>query len=263
MMELASPDVVAARIAAPLRAAGFDLLAPFAVGWYNEHPEIAKLEGLHKLNAPAGCLAFIVGNSRALWPPFTRWVGQQLAGEARAQRELERFRQGSSYGRLAVPNFLETQPDVLDEYTRRVVRGVLGAPGLRDFGEPQVYFAYETVEAQGRAVSVTTAAHVAGLAFYNAEHQRSVHATLGPWIAYRTILVFGGVDAAALPRPPPPSDPYARSRPDRRCQPSSTLPRRLIALLISMVLRSWQVHGGRVGTGRRAAEGVLCAVGRD
>jgi hypothetical protein len=174
-----SADALAARLAPPLRAAGFDLIAPFAADWYNEEPHIAKHEGpQHKLDAAAGSLAFIVGNSRALWRPFVQWAVPYM----------------DTLGD-------ESRPDVLDEYTRRTVKRVLSAPGLPPC---QVYWAFETGDS---AVSVTTAASVAGLAFYHPEHQRSVHATLGPWIAYRAILVFDSVDASALPKPPPPTDP--------------------------------------------------------
>lgn len=139
-------------------------------------------------SAPAEALAFIVGNSRALWPPFTRFVGERLAED---------------------PAWLQSHPHALDEYTRRVVEAALEGCGV-ERKRVSVFYSYETLEEQGRAVSVTTAAHVAGLAYYEPTHQRSVHGSLGPWIAYRAIVTFD-VDAAPLPGrmppPPPPADP--------------------------------------------------------
>ena len=47
--------------------------------------------------------------------------------------------------------------------------------------------------------------------------QRSVHAVLGPWIAYRAVVVFPGIrpDASQLPRPAPPVDPCSAAEWDR------------------------------------------------
>lgn len=58
-------------------------------------------------------------------------------------------------------------------------------------------------QARGGATCSTPSARL----LRSAAQQRSVHATLGPWIAYRAILVFESIDASALPPPPPPSDP--------------------------------------------------------
>ena len=179
----ATVDAITARLAPALRSEGFDLLAPFAAGWYNEEPHIAPLGDQHKLDAAAGALAFIVGNSRALWPPFVRHVRAALDEEA---------------------GWLDAHPDALDEYTRLVVRRALACPGLP---AARVVYAYETLETYGRAVSVTTAAHVAGLAYYHQPLKRSVHPVLGPWVAYRAIIIFDGVDVSGMPPPPPPADP--------------------------------------------------------
>ena len=77
----------------------------------------------------------------------------------------------------------------------------------RELAALDVAYAHETLETHGRAISVTTCAHVAGLAHYNAEQQRSVHFTYGPWIAYRAIILLDRRCPALLPPPPPPRDP--------------------------------------------------------
>ena len=173
------------RLRPTLGAAGFDLAVPLLAGWYNDEPHIAPLPDAHKLPAPPSALAVLVGNSRALWSPFMDWVGERLDRD---------------------PKWAETHADPLDEYTQEVINRALAAPGVP---AAHVVYAYETLETHGRAVSVTTAAHVSGLAFYHAELQRSIHATLGPWIAYRAILIFDSITPQCLRHPDPPADPCA------------------------------------------------------
>ena len=192
-------DTLMSRLAPALRGAGFDLVKPLLAGWYNEEEHIAPLGAEHKLPAPSHTLAVLVGNSRALWTPFCRWVGQRLAAD---------------------PAWLDANPDALDVYTQEVITSAtrecaaaLGVPP--DAAPPQIVYAYETLETHGRAVSVTTAAHVAGLAYYDLKRQRSVHPILGPWIAYRAIILFEGWEgsvaacgaAKTMAPPPTPRDP--------------------------------------------------------
>ena len=90
----------------------------------------------------------------------------------------------------------------------------------RELEALDVAYAHETLETHGRAVSVTTAAHVAGLAYYDLERQRSVHPILGPWIAYRAIILFEGWEgsvaacgaAKTMAPPPTPRDPCTEKR---------------------------------------------------
>ena len=114
----------------------------------------------HHLDADGDTLALLVGNSRTLWRPFVRWVGERLAEDE---------------------NYLSRHPDALDAYARHAVSTLLraldGVPGID--AAPSVVFADETLETHGRCVSVATAAHVAGLAFYDASLQRSLHKALG------------------------------------------------------------------------------------
>lgn len=62
----------------PLAAAGFTVQAPFLARWYNEHPKIAPLPDVHKLDAEPDTVALLVGNSRELWPHFISWVGESV-----------------------------------------------------------------------------------------------------------------------------------------------------------------------------------------
>jgi hypothetical protein len=61
-----------------LAAAGFTLQAPFLVRWYNEHPKIAPLPAVHKLDGGGDAVALLIGNSAELWDPFVKWIGERL-----------------------------------------------------------------------------------------------------------------------------------------------------------------------------------------
>jgi len=57
----------AAQLSSHLRLFGFDLIQPFAVGWYNDAvDESLRLPDF----GDSGRLGLLVGNSRALWPVF-------------------------------------------------------------------------------------------------------------------------------------------------------------------------------------------------
>jgi len=184
-MKEADVEGLLAQLREGLHESGFDLLTPFLVSWYNEEEHIVNLPAVHKLPAEAGCLAVIVGNSRALWAPFLAWTRTQLEAD---------------------PTWLESHPHALDCYTEEKMQQALARP---DLPASDVIYAAETLETTGRAISVTTAAHVSSLAFYHQTIQRSVHPVLGPWIAYRAVVVFPELRPGSqqLPRPSPPVDP--------------------------------------------------------
>ena len=142
----AEPDDVSsllAQLREGLDGSGFDLITPFVVSWYNEEEHMVDLPAVHKLPADAGCLAVIVGNSRALWAPFLAWTRARLEAD---------------------PKWLENHPHALDAFTEEKMQQALAQPGLP---ASDVIYAAETLETTGRAISVTTAAHVSSLAFYH------------------------------------------------------------------------------------------------
>jgi hypothetical protein len=89
----------------------------------------------------------------------------------------------------------------LDAYTEKIIRAAVAQ--LPSSLHAHVCYAFETLETHGRCASVATVAHVAGLAYYEPEIERSLHPTLGPWIAYRAVVVFSGLAAPLLTAPAP------------------------------------------------------------
>ena len=138
---------------APCSEAGFDLIQPLAVGWYNDCVEGAlRLEDF----GASAHLAVVIGNTRALWPRF--------CDAARRDPAL-----------LALEHPLEA-------YTERsITRAVqaLGIPG-------SLRWSHEVGE---RLVAMQRLAHVAGLAYLSDSHL-SVHPTFGPWIGLRAAVSF-------------------------------------------------------------------------
>jgi cyanocobalamin reductase (cyanide-eliminating) / alkylcobalamin dealkylase len=144
-------------------SAGFDLLQPLRVGWYNGSVEPAlRLETFGSDEN----LALVVGNTRALWPIF-----------------LEA---------LAADPALAEVADPLDTYTVRRLTELCSSLGL----PASVRFAHVVGAGQ---VAMQRLAHVAGLAFFT-ESQMSVHAVHGPWIGLRAAISLATVGP---PGPPP------------------------------------------------------------
>lgn len=168
-----------------LAAAGFDIVAPLKLRWYNEiAPDSAKI-------APGGAmgedaLVILVGNSAALWPSF--------CDAHNARPEI-----GDA------ENPVDTYVDI---EVNRVFRGKIR----------RVFYAHETKP--GRLVAVQRMAHVAGVAHLDERSHLSIHPTLGPWLAFRAVVVLDdarGPGDGQKPRPPPNPlafDPSARARVD-------------------------------------------------
>jgi cyanocobalamin reductase (cyanide-eliminating) / alkylcobalamin dealkylase len=141
------------RVTAGSQTAGLDLVHPFAVGWFNER--VSEAERLDDFNSP-GSLGILIGNSRELWPPFTR-----------------RLETHPELGRTAHP---------LDRHVEQTAASLLAEL------EPiraRAYFAHVT---RPRAVPMQRLAEAVGFAGLGPV-QLSIHPRIGPWFALRAVLV--------------------------------------------------------------------------
>jgi methylmalonic aciduria homocystinuria type C protein len=149
-------------------AAGFDLVQPLQVGWYN-----ALVTGSLRLDdfGSPSHLAVVIGNTRALWPRF-----------------LEALR--ADAGLLAAPH-------PLYRYTEQAIGAVCA-------GLPQPLSLRWSHAGGAGLVAMQRLAQVAGLA-YLSESQLSVHPLYGPWIGLRAALSFAlpgpGGPPPQLPHP--------------------------------------------------------------
>lgn len=182
-------DVVAHAnaLADELRASGFDLVQPMRVGWYNEYlvklglstastayleksgeqhasGEAApfKLNPLPDYGRGGNALAFIVGNSSALWPVFLRWLRRQAKPRPK---------------------------DPVDTYTESAISAAAArfAAGMCAPAH-EAFWASDMTPA--RLVDMNRAARVCALTYFSDEMFLSVHPTFGSWVAFRAVLVF-------------------------------------------------------------------------
>jgi cyanocobalamin reductase (cyanide-eliminating) / alkylcobalamin dealkylase len=161
MMSAFEPILEALR--ASVTRAGFDLVQPLRVGWYNDI--VAAPLRLEDFGSGEH-LALLVGNTRALWPVFLDALS----------RDAE----------------LGSSSDPLDLYTERCLGAAVGA-----IAQPSsVRFGHDTGE---RLVALQRLAHVAGLAHLTETHA-SVHPEYGPWLALRAVV---SVAVEGPPGPPP------------------------------------------------------------
>ncbi|HKY38962.1 MAG TPA: hypothetical protein VJN18_23650 [Polyangiaceae bacterium] len=144
---------VVERVTAGSQAAGLDLVHPFAVGWFNER--VSEAERLDDFNS-SGSLGILIGNSRELWPPFTRCL-ETDPELARAAHPLDRHVEQTTASLLA-----ELEP----------IRA-------------RAYFAHVT---RPRAVPMQRLAEAIGFAGLGPV-QLSIHPQIGPWFAMRAVLV--------------------------------------------------------------------------
>jgi hypothetical protein len=132
-------------------AAGFDLVQPLQVGWYNA--QVSGSLRLEDFGSPAH-LALVIGNTRALWDPFLRALDSD-------------------------PELLSTAHP-LYTYTERCVTRAASRLAPRW----SLRWSHSGGE---QLVAMQRLAHVAGLA-YLSEAQLSVHTEYGPWIGLRAAL---------------------------------------------------------------------------
>ncbi|MEY2932624.1 MAG: hypothetical protein RL033_3373 [Pseudomonadota bacterium] len=153
MSEPSPTGQVVAELRRACAAAGFDLVQPLQVGWYNGI--VSGSLRLDELGSPEH-LAVVIGNTRALWPRFLAAL--------RAEPEL-----------LAAPH-------PLYRYTERSITQACA-------GLPQPFRLRWSHAGGAGLVAMQRLAHVAGLA-YLSESQLSVHALYGPWIGLRAAISF-------------------------------------------------------------------------
>ena len=167
-----------AAIATHLQPHGFDIVHSFAVAWFNDAVEPAqRLPDLGRADA----LGVLVGNTRAIWPPFVATCRSDAA--------------------------MRDAADPVERYVETRVTPVIAALGVRS----AVRWAHDPPP----RLAIQRLADVTGLAPLSPVGL-NVHPIYGPWFALRAALVLdvAGPPGEA-PRPPLPCPDCART-----CQPS-------------------------------------------
>lgn len=134
---------------ATLAGAGFDIAHAFDAHAVAREPGLAVLGGGERLG-------ILIGNTRALWPPFTEAMRDPaLAGE----------------------------PDPLDRYTERAIDAAFAASGAR------IYHGHR--HHGGAFVPLQRVAVATGLGAL-APSRLVIHPIYGPWFALRAVVVLAG-----------------------------------------------------------------------
>ncbi len=160
----ATPPVGLAAFAGECARAGFDLIAPLCVGWYND--AVAEQHRAADFGDPAS-LALLIGNSRALWEPF-------IADLARE------------------PSHLALR-DPLSRYVERVIERA----AARLHAATRIHHGHDPA----RVIAMQRVAELSGLSALSPSHL-SVHPRYGPWIGLRSLVVVRAAGPACRPQPP-------------------------------------------------------------
>ena len=162
-------DVDYAALRARCDEAGLDIVHPFSLAWFNDGvtPSLRLPDG-----GRPGALGVLIGNTRRIWPAFTRVLRND-------------------------PALLDAEHP-LDTY---VERALTDAAGLTITARHVILWAHRTTP---RPIAIQRIAHASGLAHLSPS-QLSIHPHYGPWWALRAVIVVdtdGPVDER--PRAPDP-----------------------------------------------------------
>jgi methylmalonic aciduria homocystinuria type C protein len=141
---------------ATLAAAGFDVVHAFDAAAAAGEPGLEALAGPQRLG-------LLIGNTRALWPPFTAALRDPA---------------------------LSAESDPLDRYTERVIDAAFATPVARVFYGHRRY--------SGGFLPMQRLAVVTGLGALTATHL-VVHPDYGPWFALRAIAIVDGEPPVRAP----------------------------------------------------------------
>lgn len=150
---------------------GLDLVQPFSLAWLQPTSQL-----------PTAGLAVLVGNTRAIWPPFIA----ALAG----REGLERPRKREGEGTSALRERLWSDRHPLNCYVRHSVVEAAQSAGLV---LDEAVFDWERRE--GRCLPLQRIAHVTGMAHLLQQAHLAIHPLVGPWLALRAVIVIGNATA--------------------------------------------------------------------
>jgi hypothetical protein len=164
-----------------LRKHGFDVFNPMRVSWYNdylrklglstdsssfldaageEHASGQKftLPLLPDFGRKGDTLALLIGNSKAMWPCFLRWLSNQLDPKMR---------------------------DPVDTYAAQAISRAIGTFA----GNTKYDIFWANDMSRERLVDMNRAAATSATCYFCEEMYLSVHPTFGSWVAFRAVVV--------------------------------------------------------------------------
>ena len=175
------------KLAAILSLHGFDICHLFHTQWYNQLLDNdQRLASLVRL--PVTGNAFLIGNTKRLWPCFLTWLKQQ---------QLQQPDGGIP------PNPLDTY--VSQQITTIIRQHVVGD----DDDDDAVDIFWDHEWDKDKLVSMSRVASVSGLCYLHPSALLCIHPTYGAWFSLRAVVVVHDDDddddtAETCHSPPPP-----------------------------------------------------------
>jgi hypothetical protein len=202
-----------ALLANELAAHGFDICHPFFPAWYNDllvsedlQSSLSPLpddddedededEGDHHHDA------FLIGNTKALWPQFLAWLrDRQTPNNEEAIRIPEH--PVDLYARETIETVLERV------FKHRLGRHCLGDDGEGDDGRRDYEIFWSEGTCPSRLVCLSRVAKASGFACIDPATKLCIHPIYGAWTSFRAVVVVRQPKFSqphkAPPRPPPP-----------------------------------------------------------
>jgi methylmalonic aciduria homocystinuria type C protein len=144
---------------AALAEAGIDIVTPLSTSWYNAYfkEEKLPLKPLPCFGRKTGAVALLVGNSKALWPAFLKWLASQPDPNAVA--------------------------DPIDTFVTASIEDALASFNVRR----DVFWPWESGD---RLVSMQRVAVCSALCYHDGETQLAIHPKFGAWVAFRALVVL-------------------------------------------------------------------------
>lgn len=149
-----------------LHAVGFDIFHPFDPSLYNQ---CIKTEKLPVEPLPEASVAYLIGNTKHIWPFFREWY--------------------RSHG---------TDSDPFDTFCQETLEPIF----QRDLQgkEYQIYWSFESFPE--KLVSMQRVASVSGFSFLETKSHLSIHPVYGTWHSFRAVVVVKA-EGPNLPTPTP------------------------------------------------------------
>lgn len=204
------------------KAQGFDVCHSFHTGWYNDQIEREGLVKSGQLELlPVSSRAFLVGNTKAIWPLFSDWLVQQFHecydheddGDDQATRQQR-----------AIEKLLQTK-DLFDTFCDGKLMRILQEQQsqLPSSQQYEIFWAHggresccgditktDAEQPNSNAsflVSMQRVAYISGLCWHDEEGTKMcVHPLYGTWKAFRAVILFhpkGDTGCSTLSSTPP------------------------------------------------------------
>ena len=177
--------------------AGFDIFhGPFSPSLYNDLLESEGLveKGLlsklpeeiltataEETTARKKVDAYLIGNTRHLWPIFLRW----LCSENESKRQ-ERASDNGNGEKILEGNFTLRIEDPLDTYEQIAIKDAVE----RVLNNESIRLYWSSDYDPSRMVSMARISYCTGFSYLDAYTHLSVHPTFGTWHSYRAVLLI-------------------------------------------------------------------------